>query len=311
MNSCESEWLVRLAPVDDNGCEHSDPRLTRMVAAMVEHDTAFKIRCAGRSGPSGALFIWGMPLPPYGLSLLALFRQDRAPVHASELTAPAPPLVHVAERELDEDNAPDVDNDVDVVSVSSDDGSSPPAGSSMIPPSSSELPSTGLLSNSGIPSSSVASPVASTTIRNPEPRGRRLWRGHLRVMGQRRHLMIECVAIQYMLSDKVPIQQAAYWPRELRVDSTTLKNVVATLELMNEPSAQWYVRFASVDVNGKEMVDPRLEQLTTVMVDQKLAFEICCDGPLEEAGVLNIWAMSTPPRGNSMLGVFRPHLKKS
>lgn len=71
-----AQWYVRFAAVDANGCERQEPRLVELVKVLVERKLVFEIRCAGLGGTPGMLYLWGLHIPPHGLSFLGVFRPD-------------------------------------------------------------------------------------------------------------------------------------------------------------------------------------------------------------------------------------------
>ena len=92
----------------------------------------------------------------------------------------------------------------------------------------------------------------------------------------------------------------------MHCDSSKLKQCGNVFHSMNEPSSQWYVRFAPVNGEGMETEEPKLVELVKEMVQGKLAFEVECNEQSGAQGTLCLWGMHLPPHGHSLLGVFRP-----
>lgn len=76
MNS--AQWYVRFVRVNDNGREEDDSRLSTLVGIMERKRLVFKIRCEGdgKGGTKGALYIWGLNIPPHGRSMVGVFKPD-------------------------------------------------------------------------------------------------------------------------------------------------------------------------------------------------------------------------------------------
>ncbi len=323
-----SQWCVRFAPIDEEGKEVSDPKLVQLVKVMLNRQLAFEIDCEEDTVAHGTLYLLGMPMPPHGLSLLGIFRPQSADNLTNNHLSGAN-LVNAGVAHHTSGNAlatisdlMGVDSNVFAAAAAagaaSTDASKPlvPTTPTQIPPGPGQQ-----LNNSPASGTHVSNTVASgpaTTLGapgmpiKPEPTeeaansGDRIWRGSLYVRGHRNEMTVPCVAMRYQTPTRPPVHGTQGWPARIHCDSSKLKQCSKVFKYINEPASQWYVRFAAVDEEGKEVSDPKLVQLVKVMVNRQLAFEIDCEECTNGRGTLFLWGMPMPPHGVSLLGVFRP-----
>eukprot|EP00181_Compsopogon_caeruleus_P005679 CAMPEP_0184678926 /NCGR_PEP_ID=MMETSP0312-20130426/1749_1 /TAXON_ID=31354 /ORGANISM="Compsopogon coeruleus, Strain SAG 36.94" /LENGTH=1373 /DNA_ID=CAMNT_0027128039 /DNA_START=437 /DNA_END=4558 /DNA_ORIENTATION=+ len=141
---------------------------------------------------------------------------------------------------------------------------------------------------------------------NPPGRASRIWQGSIHLQGQNSDLRVPCVAITHSARERANLRSAVGWPSQLHCTRARLKSSVEVWPHLDDPSAQWYVRFCPVDANGNETSSPRLMELVKGMVERKLAFELDCDEDPMHPGKLYLWGFNVNGMGMSLLGVYRP-----
>lgn len=136
--------------------------------------------------------------------------------------------------------------------------------------------------------------------------GKLVWQGVLPLKGHRNNMVIRCVAIQYHTSNRTGAQDANSWPAQLFCDSAKLKAIMDALPPINALTFQWYICFVPVDAEGNETEEPRLKQLTKVMVQRQLSFVISCSETSFSTGDLYLFGMVIQSHGCSLLETFLP-----
>eukprot|EP00177_Eucheuma_denticulatum_P000257 GFKZ01000437.1.p1 GENE.GFKZ01000437.1~~GFKZ01000437.1.p1 ORF type:complete len:424 (-),score=60.50 GFKZ01000437.1:1123-2289(-) len=68
-----AQWYVRFVEVDESGREKKQMYLSHLAGLLEERDKVYAIECDKPGGTQGLLYMWGLRLPPYGLSLLGVF----------------------------------------------------------------------------------------------------------------------------------------------------------------------------------------------------------------------------------------------
>lgn len=135
----------------------------------------------------------------------------------------------------------------------------------------------------------------------------RIWEGSIRVHSPKQDLIVPCVAITHSARDRANLRSAVGWPAELQCTRSRLKSSTEVWPFLNDPNAQWYVRFSPVDPQtGTETVSQRLMDLVRGMVERKLAFELDCVEDRDNPGKLYLWGFNVQGMGYSLLGVYRP-----
>lgn len=135
--------------------------------------------------------------------------------------------------------------------------------------------------------------------------GQRIWQGCLFVRGHRNDMVVPCVALRHPTTGRPAVVDASGWPGQIHCISDKLKQCSSVFNFINEPTAQWYVRFAPVDPDGLKISNPKLVQLVKVMIARQLVFEIDIQG-MNQRGTLYLWGIPMPLRGHSLLGVYKP-----
>lgn len=140
----------------------------------------------------------------------------------------------------------------------------------------------------------------------PSGPGAHIWQGNLHLRGHHTDMVVPCVALSHPTPHRPAITDAIGWPSQMHCDLAKLQQCANVFGYMNDPTSQWYVRFAPIDENGAECQPPEFAQLVKVMADHQVAFELHCDSAPSSQGMLYLWGMQMSPHGYSLLGVFRP-----
>lgn len=316
INAPESQWYVRFAPVDaETGIESSHAKLVQLLKVMVQRHLAFEIECDN----IGSLYLWGMDMPPYGYSLLGVFRPKNEVAQDASLNGSG---IKSENMPLDVQDNPQfvaptqnfVMNNANTTqyNVGSSTTASNPysgifgenTGTNSGGPSEGTLP-TSISMGGNIPSGAVGGGTDGNGAS-----GQHIWRGNLHIIGRRNDLVVPSVAMRNTTPERPPLQDTTGWPTEIYCDSSKLKQCASVFPIITEPNSEWYAQFAPVDTDGNEITDPKLVQFVRVMIQRQLTFEIECEQGENVAnhGTLYLWGMYMPTFGYSLVGVFKPKI---
>lgn len=295
-----SQWFVAFSVIDNNANEIVDARFVKLINVLVAQNLAFEIECASY----GTLYLWGANNTQHGvrvylfICLILSFTYISLLFQTSLLGVfrPAPPLSRLSQ-------PPAPLQSIEPVTLSNVAGSSSNTGHLQNASTSTSTAA------SSLPISSDSSPTAASAVPQTELRqGQIIWRGDLHVKGDRKNMIVPCVARRYFATGKLPIYDASGWPTTILCDSTRIINCNTVAHFINEPTTLWYAKFIPLDENGVEVPNHnRLRSLVRVVVERQYAFEIECNVGTFGHGTLYLWGMNEPGEDAVSYSFFCSH----
>lgn len=127
-----------------------------------------------------------------------------------------------------------------------------------------------------------------------------LRRSEVRAMVAGREFGVPCGLFEYSVRGRPSLTPRIEWPEVVLISDENVKPRAPVLELMSESNVQWCVRVGPLG-NGEG--DGRRGYLAFIhgLIEGGFAIEIYTQG-----GCIYFWALSFPPYGECLLGVFRP-----
>lgn len=127
-----------------------------------------------------------------------------------------------------------------------------------------------------------------------------LRRSEVRAMVAGREFGVPCGLFEYSVRGRPSLTPRIEWPEVVLISDENVKPRAPVLDLMSENNVQWCVRVGPLG-NGEG--DGRRGYLAFIhgLIEGGFAIELNTQG-----GCIYFWALSFPPYGECLLGVFRP-----